>query len=507
MIKKCLLFVFSFMLFILSGCAESSGASAGKIIPPSNQACPLGGTWTVIRELDVNGDTSDATQEWIGSDVQFAEGAVALGGQIWGNLSYKIKRVNAADYLMTKYIPPSCISLPETRTVDVITVYAASNFLGEVMKLDDESMVFFVQNKNLLLRKISDQADSTPGAAYASIKELNQGGNEKTSGVLLGLRIPSDAGYAYRTFWIAADHQQLRPVLAAEQLFFPRTSGFWELNVRNIAAGRASSILTARNVTAKSLEAKPKKKEKDFQGEENEKDYSDQKEGADPGSETDQRVRSIDYIGNDYVAVQKETDGISRLQVLPVDKLSSPERIKIVDLLGDKGLKTYLSARDHAAAALIGKGAVSIERDESGENIGLTRKNGHWLLTGRINYKNREGHEHADFDLKIIPPAGLIYYDTLAISWHKIKDRVPDALDAFTSPNKDIALVRTKNKLTVYRIGAVQLEQKPLADIDLPEGTNVIMAEWATGSYVGNWENSFLSYGAQTISVSSIRVR
>ena len=58
------------------------------------------------------------------------------------------------------------------------------------------------------------------------------------------------------------------------------------------------------------------------------------------------------------------------------------------------------------------------------------RKNGHWFLTGRINYRNDGVLAQKDFDLKIIPPANLIAYDTLALSWHNIKDRVPDALDA-----------------------------------------------------------------------------
>ncbi len=506
--RKCLLLMILFLLLVLDGCAESSGASAGKIIPPSGQACPLEGKWTVLQELDMNVNTGDATQQWVGTDVQFAAGAVAFGGHVWDNLSYKIKRVNASDYLMTKYNQPTGISVPETRDIDVITVYAASNFLGEVMKLDDESMVFFVQNKDLLLKKISDQADGTLGASDTNTRFLNQDSKEGTSGVLLGLRIPSDTGYTYRTLWVSADHQQLHTVLGAEQLFFPRTSGFWELKVRNVSSGgKTGNILTARNAESMPPEVKPEEDEKDAKIGTNAEDGTDGQAGTDAEDGTEPAVRIIDYIGNNYVAIEKETGGISQFQVLPVDKLSSSAEIKVSDLLGEEGLNAYLSAREHTVSALSGEGGSAIGRDDSGTNFGLVRKNGHWSLVGRINYLSGGTYQQTDFDLKLVPPASLIFYDTLVLNWHNIKDRVPDASDAFTSPNKDIALVKTKNKLTVYRIGAEQLEGSPLAEIDLQEGTAVIMAEWATGSYVESWENSFLSYGAQALTGDSFRMR
>ena len=277
--------------------------------------------------------------------------------------------------------------------------------------------------------------------------------------------------------------------MAADNLFFPRTSGFWELRAQDSASGgTAENTLIARNVAVKTPE-EPNVVE----------ELGDQ-------NDTEQGISEVNYIGNDYVAIERNVAGVNRLQVLPVDKLSSSTEIKVADLLGSMGVNAYQSAWQQAAAELKTEGAALIGSDGSGDNFGLLRKNGHWLLVGRINYQKNGTLAQKDFELKSIPPNDLIFYDTLGLSWHKIKDRVPDAMDAFTSPSKNFALVKTKNKLTVYTIGVEQLDENPLAELDLQEGTAVIMAEWATGSYVDSWEQSFLAYGAGDLSGSIIRM-
>lgn len=510
MVKKGLLLLSVLFLMTLAGCADPPGASAGKIIPPPNQVSPLGGKWEIMQELGTSGYAIETSQQWIGGTVQFAEDGVEIGGHVWDRLTYKIKRVNAADYLMTKYIPFTDVAITESQEVDVITVYAASKYLGEFMKLSDEKMISFVQNKGLLLKKLSDEADSFLGFPDRNAHDLYQDSIQGTSGILLGIKIPYGSGYRYRTLWIAADYNEVHPVLAADQLFFPRTSGFWELRVQSVTEeGKTGNVLTARNVTAKTLETHPSQSE--GEEEENETSQVTVPEGKnaakDTETESEPAARVINYIGNNYIAIEKQTKEGNRLQILPVDKLSMTTEIKIHDLMGHKGLSAYLSAREHAVSELRKDGFSALEEVELGQNFGLIRKYGHWFLVGRINYEKGGTFEHNDFDLKIIPPSNLIYYDTLVLSWHNIKDRVPDALDAFASPNRDVALVKTKNKIIVYQIVSEQLAETPLAEIDLPEGTSVIMAEWATGSYVDSWEKSFLAYGAQPLPSGYVRIK
>lgn len=487
--KKHRLLILLLFVMVLAGCAGSPGASAGKIIPPSVQSCPLEGKWAIRQELSGNVEAGAIVHE---SDAQFTVGAAIFNGQVWENPSYKIKRVKAADYLLTKYIAITGISIPAGREVDIITVYTAGNFFGEFMKIDDGSMVSFVQNKAFLLEKVADRADGSLAEAGPQAPALRADGKQETSGVLVGVRIPEGSGYTYQTLWVAADQQQLRSLLAAGHVFFPRTSGFWELKVQDTTvAGQSANILTARDISTKTLPAQPmvvQSMETPLAQKQPEALLA-----ASPAG------RSIMYIGNDYVAIEKESAGLKRLQVLPVDKLAAPAGIKISDLLGDKGLNAYRNAREQAAASLARNGIFEPGTDEFAENFGLTRKNGHWYLVGRINYQSGDTPDYTDFNLNIIPPDNLVFYDTLALSWQHIKDRVPDAVDAFTSPHKNIALIKTRNKLFIYAVAAERLAGKPLAELELPEGAAVIMAEWATGAYVDSWEKAFLAYGAQPV--------
>ena len=207
----------------------------------------------------------------------------------------------------------------------------------------------------------------------------------------------------------------------------------------------------------------------------------------------------IDYIGNDYVAIENNTGGTAQLQVLPVDKLSSPIGIKVADLLGPAGLKAYHSGREQAVQTLYSQGTTLINADVNEDNFGLTRKNGHWHLQGRVNYYDNSTPGTMEFNINFLPPANLVFYDTLYPSWQSIKDRVPNALDAFTSPNKDIAVIKTKSKLYFFGINGEQLGSVPLRKIELEEGTTIIMAEWATGFYVDDWEKNFLTNGASVL--------
>lgn len=469
-------------LLLLGGCANPSWTATGKIVPPVYDVCPLEGKWTVAESLapeEYQGDGgTDLPAE--GRTAQFTRGFAEWGGCVWNKPSYKIKKVNSTEYLMTRYIALNSY-LSMNKEVDVVTIFANARFLGDFMKIDEDTVIAFVQNRALLLQKTSDLADSRQPVANTHISDTDRESDRDASGIFIGLKIPSGNGYKYETLWVAADDKKLRPVLTRSNIFFPRISGFWELQARN-TSGSGITELFARDIAWK--------------------DSADQRAPGETSliqAPKGNTSLAIDYIGNDYIAVENITGGACSFQILPVDKLSSQTGIKVADLLGARGLTAYHSAREQALRSLRDEG-IAIDEATDEENLGLTRKNGHWYLRGGIDYQSSGTPATRDFNINFIPPANLISYDTLYLSWRSIKDRVPNALDAFTSPNQDIAIIETKNKLYIYGISGDQLDSLPLEEIELSEGETIIMAEWATGFYVDDWERAFLSNDAQVVS-------
>ena len=138
------------------------------------------------------------------------------------------------------------------------------------------------------------------------------------------------------------------------------------------------------------------------------------------------------------------------------------------------------------------EGIVIIDDDAQQKNFALYRKTGHWFFKGRID-PDRQGHlPYMDFNLNLLPPANMVAYDVLHVPWKEMKDKLPNAIDIYTSPNRDLAVILTRSHILLYTIEGRKLSGEPIAKIRLEEGSTVIMAEWSMGEYVARWENSFI---------------
>lgn len=305
------------------------------------------------------------------------------------------------------------------------------------------------------------------------------------------MRTPAKTGdgigdYEYKTYWISAIDRMFQPVLSAGDIYLPRMNGFWKMKTeKRMGTEGTEDILTAFMV--------PKLDEKLsvlFSSE----NYS---------KRVETKLRSaVVYVGNDYVCVENtvlsagqtttSSAFVKTLRTLPVDNLENIEGIKISDLAGENGS----IAMDSAVTDLI-KGAgynsiIGLDETSLQESFALYRKTGHWFFKGRLNLMAEGQPSYMDFSLNLIPPSNMVAYDILQVPWTEIKDRVPQAIDVYTSPNQDIAIVLTRNSILLYPIEGKSLASQASLKLALTEGSSVIMAEWAVGDYVQSWERSFV---------------
>jgi len=470
------------ILIILSaaGCTGGPGETADRVGPPHNRLIPVVGTWKVDGIIEGEAlKLGELPEPWSGKELQFSEDYALFGDSILEKPRYKIKRVDKEDYLLYGHKSfPKELNM-SGRKLDVITVTDEDKFICEIVRVNDEELILEIYDRSLYLKRVSQQVSRRSDIKYHDITgnpepAADTGKGPLRTGVLVGLCSPgtnrnnkADNSYNYRTIWIAATDKKLHPILSVEGILFPRRSGFWRIETKRsfIIAQPVASDLHGdkKTVSAEAVQ---------------------QEEGA--GGIT----RRICYVGNDYVSVESIYAHTQErvLQVLPIDSLPGIKEVKLSDFSGEAGIAFMEEDRRKAMEQLEVEGdSLAVNKLQS-ESFGLEHKMGHWFFKGRINYRKGASMYYSDYNINVIPPAELVFYDELSVPWTAVKDKVPEAVDVFTSPNRDIAIVVTRKELAIFDISNGKLENQPLSKVPLESGETVIMAEWATGRYVEAWE-------------------
>ena len=554
---------------IVSACSSPIIDSSERIVSPQNQLIPIKGTWEISEVLVAGTSDEKGGEEWLGKKVQFSNLHVSMEELILENPQYQMKRVSGEQYLLfnSKSLPANFVF--PSREVAVITVMDEDKFFCEVLILEENKLVLKIQGNSFSLNKISDEVDEHMSRGDNIEDDQNvsiQKDREDAgyTGVLIGLRSlnesdDEDSGgdstekYSYRTLWISVTDGEVNPILEMKNIFFPRRSGFWKLQVKNAAKdGRTEEYISANNILMedKKPEVQPKNRAMDPKmpimgggvpiqdsardlardlAQDSARDSARdltrdlaQDLAEAPAQDTTQILiqdsapeidfsgwgerlgeikRKINYVGNDYISVETLGSGKyiagnrtwekSKLQLLLVDGLPNGQGVKISDILSEAGVSSMESAWERAVDYLEIDDTDILYTGELLENFGLERKLGHWFIEGRINYIKNGEFNVSDYNISLVPPSEVVSYNTLNVPWTNVKDKVPRALDVYTSPNRDIAVVFTKSELLIYNIYGNELSSYPEEKLNLKKGEVVIMAEWATGKYVESWENTF----------------
>lgn len=468
------------IILTAAGCAGEPGETADKVGPPRNRLIPVVGTWTVDGVIEGGVlKPGELPEPWDGKELQFSEDYALFGDNILEKPRYKTKRVDKEEYFLYGHKSfPKDLNM-SGKKLDVITVTDEDKFICEIVRVNDETLILDIDNRSLYLKRISQQVSRRSDIRYHDITgnlELaaDTGKGLFRTGVLVGL---ADNSYNYRTLWIAATDKRLHPILSVQGILFPRRSGFWRIETKRSAdTGDVEDFIIARPVII------------DQHGDNNTVSAEAVQQEAGAGGVT----RRIRYVGNDYVSVESiyEDTKESLLQVLPIDSLPGIKEVKLSDLSGEAGIAFMEEGRRKAMEQLEAEGdSLTVNKLQS-ESFGLERKMGHWFFKGRINYRKGTETYYSDYNINVIPPAELVFYDELSIPWTAVKDKAPEAVDVFTSPNRDIAIVTTRKELAIFGISNGKLDNQPLSKVPLKAGETVIMSEWATGRYVEAWESS-----------------
>lgn len=498
--KKILsLFILVIIFINLTACNDVDLSTTTRVIPPKVEI-PVEGIWKVERYAfsAMSKMPEDNAKEWIGQKASFEEEKVVLPDDNCEKPEFKIKSVNTETYLYNNYKSFKENLNINQEEIKIITITSNQNYFRDIIKIDDNAIViikegvFFFLSKQLSENKTN--IDDTVNKKNLSNMEIEPYAKKYQSGFLLGLKYYKTVNYklpyinekkpilepVYRTVWISYDGS-IAEVSEVPFLFVPRRTGFWKLETRReIANNYGVDFLLAAPI------GKEVKKESIKVKNNEDINFLD--------------LKSINFVGNDYVCYEidnesgakgeKQSNESHSLEVVPLDTIYIGSEIPIVasKVLGEKGIEGLNSGAKSYLRTISEEDKRLLKDTPSPTNFGVFRENGKWLLRGRLDYASAsEKGQYVDFNVPIVAPENLVNYDSLFPSWEVIKQKVPSAVDGYTSPNKDIAVVLTNSKLLVYPIKDNILGSSPLTELELKNSEVSVMAQWALDDYVSLW--------------------
>lgn len=432
---------------------------------------PIEGTWTVSKYV-FTGDSTISDKEAEGmmnKKSSFNGKEVKLNGQVYSRPSFKVKVVDSEAYFKSNIkISQEYLGIHQ-KQVKVITVFSNNNLLDDFVQINsrlimryNDGIVFFLTKDGTSDDKVV--LNNINRINYRADVPKKQKDVMSRSGLLLGLRSKDsyNGGYDYRTLWISSSYGKVMPIMERKNLFVPRKNGFWEIGVNKKYGqyGERDVVWGAPIIKSK------------------------------PGSYKNKPVirymgnvnSQIMFLGTDFISLDNKEPKVKYFSVLPLDNLNGKGLAFSKVVKGDSNDMVKQSAEIYLGK--INKPKDSVNFDNLSTNWAIQRRSGRWILRGRIRY--------GDFDI-IYPISNklLTSYDDLYPSFNLIKKKVPEAKDAYTSPNRDFIVILTKSELRVYNLNDRGEIGELKSTFELKDSEKSIMSQWAVGKYIDEWNKLF----------------
>ncbi|WP_130807755.1 hypothetical protein [Senegalia massiliensis] len=473
--NKLKLLIILFFILILQGCNIELD-DGDNIVSPKNPNIAIQGTWEIKEKTYVkDGGLKNNQSNISNKKVVFSDDYIYINKKLIKDPEYKSKNVNTNEYLLYNYKIDMNVLNIDSENINVLIVTSGNNYFFDIIYKDNKNIFMYYNGMFLQLKKVSNNIDinSEDNQDAGYIKEENDLDNNLDSGVLLGLRShdpkSSDVKYGYRTLWISSENKKINPILELNNLFIPRKNGFWNMKINSTSSVDTLSISPVEDNINKSVDIKERK------------DLEKEKKVI--------QFVSDDYVITEYTKANSEDNSAPRFRVLPLDNINSSQGVLLKDIYIENGKEAYYNS---AKSFLISKGQEELKDKQvniNEQSFTMTRRNGYWILKGRLFYMMEGKENYKDFNINILPTDELIKYNDLLLSWNYIKSRVPQAIDAYTSPNKDLAIIITEDEIYIFYIENNLLSSKPIKIIEKRNQEEVIMAEWSTNNYVDLWND------------------
>jgi hypothetical protein len=315
---------------------------------------------------------------------------------------------------------------------------------------------------------------------------------QQQSGVLLTTTSASSGSQSlFHAYWITHERDQVQ-IAEGMRLLVLRDDGWWEVGTTTLT--QMNSQVHSQEVWASPL-GSPHARTRMIP-------LSD--DDACPG---DLSTYSVGWVASDFAAVHHDYESTCgghpisgeesftvRLDDLRGSHLGSRlnlKHLKLSDVAGAEAVKAMALGAEVANA----RAAQSVPEEKNNPPITTSdtawiviRRKGHYRLLGTTPIERGQGGN--TYDIPIDPPKSLAGADELAVGWDAILDQVPDAQDAYSSPDGDFLVVLAPHYLSIFDLQQRTIGRRRMRM--MIESPNVIAAQWATGINVQRWSETLL---------------
>jgi hypothetical protein len=325
----------------------------------------------------------------------------------------------------------------------------------------------------------------------ASSQSSSQGA--VSSGLLLGLR----DGNTYSTVWVAPQNGKLL-VRQGQDVLLPRQSGWWRVGVATSSQKTLDNELTTiTSLWASTINTKGTGRSS-FEAD-------CQEDSTDTLLFVHEKYLALEGSGSGYCTGAAHPWAASTLEVRDVDVLEragntdnisnpEPNLVEIGTALGANAAKQFVAAGEGFYKKLPTDKQEVFEKSPQTTNWALIRRNGQWVLRGRLGYAFEAVRNVCciDFDAGLNPQS-LVGHDKLAVPWASLKAKYPKIIDAFSSPKNDLLFTLEPNKLTAFALNGSKLGGV-LLTVPFKNRVSPVMIEWATGAGVARWAKDLSAF-------------
>ncbi|MGL4742582.1 MAG: hypothetical protein ACRC41_17620 [Sarcina sp.] len=476
--KLIILLVVLIVGFTLTGCLKSDKLEENKITAPVPTNLEIDGTWEVTAQYSIVDNKLEQVKDIKKPMITVSNNLVIIGDMEVNKPNFKFKRVIKKDYLPNAFDSVVNDVPLQDGFMNIVTISDNTNlYIDFILENQNEAYIYAVGNL-LKVKRISSSLSPE------QVKEMNTGNSgqqvsaeEKDTGVLLGFRTPTlvnedgSVTYSkYKTLWLNMSDGKIAKPIWLDGLLLPRANGtFSQIDVFNQdISGSNEQVLEITNHNKNGTPVV----EKSIMPTAN--------------------YREITFVGKDYIGTEYKNKNAlgDEYKLSTIDNINSATSLDMLSLFGSKGQDAYLNSREQFIDS---KPSFVLDKydlqEYSPSDITMFRKNGKWILNGRID-SDTVGVNDLSFGINISPVGALVNYDYLPISWNKIKQIEPKATDAFACPNSNLLLILTDNSIEVYELQKGEIAPKSVMTIPIENGDVPVMAEWATGDFVSLWNKT-----------------